>query len=108
MRLACGLPTREKKNDIAPGGFVVMADSQDAPADDLSQCKAVAQALLEHMPIQQKDAMSLGMFKYFTLPSDTPNVDKETLWRRLAEHKLTVPVVGEKRKGKEFTRPAII
>lgn len=47
------------------------------------------------------------MFKYLTLPADAPNLDKDTIWRRLGEMGLLAPVVIAGRKGKDAMRPII-
>ena len=47
------------------------------------------------------------MFKYLGLPKDAPNLDKDTIWKKLVDEGLMVPVTLTFAKGKDALRPVI-
>jgi hypothetical protein len=52
--------------------------------------------------------MTRGMFKYLTLPKDSPNLDKDTIWKKLFVEGMMTPVTLAFAKSKEALRPVIM
>ena len=51
--------------------------------------------------------MTRGMFKYLGLPKDAPNLDKDTIWKKLVDDGMMAPVMSVG-KGKDALRPIIM
>lgn len=47
------------------------------------------------------------MFKYLGLPKNAPNLDKDTIWKKLVDEGLMMPVTLTFAKGKDALRPVI-
>jgi hypothetical protein len=67
----------------------------------------VADAIAKHCLKENKESLTRGMFKYFGLPKDAPNLDKDTIWKKLVDEGLMVPVTLTFAKGKDALRPVI-
>jgi hypothetical protein len=69
--------------------------------------KSVADAIAKQCLKENKESLTRGMFKYLGLPKDAPNLDKDTIWKKLVDEGLMVPVTLTWGKGKDALRPVI-
>ena len=53
------------------------------------------------------DSMTKSMFKYVPLSKESPNEDKDTLWRKLCIEKYMLPALVVKTKGQDAYFPAV-
>ncbi len=109
MRLACGLKERDRRQDLAPGDRLHVADD-DAQTVDPSQTvddglQVVANFIIGKCVADGRDFYTLKMLRRLALPSVAPNIDRETLWKRLEEAKLFAPVVLSGSKARDSMRP---
>ena len=107
LRLACGLPVRSRREDITAGIPVFKeSSSQDGAGLPDSDLRIVYVALMEDMLAKGRDFMSFFQFKHFTLPHGSPNLDRESLWKRLKESSLC-SAIEDKGKLKNCLVPCI-
>ncbi len=110
MRGACGLKERDRRLDPAPGARIHILDDE-APSMGPSQTaddslKTVAKLIMGKCIAEGRDFYTLKMLKRLALPAEAPNVDRETLWKRLEDEKLFVSVVRSGSKARDSMRPA--
>jgi predicted acylesterase/phospholipase RssA len=70
--------------------------------------QSVADAIAKHCLLTCKETLTRGMFKYLTLPKDSPNLDKDTIWKKLVDEGMMAPVTLAHTKGKDAVRPIIM
>jgi hypothetical protein len=70
--------------------------------------QSVADAIAKHCLLTCKETLTRGMFKYLTLPKDSPNLDKDTIWKKLVDEGMMAPVTLTHTKGKDAVRPIIM
>jgi hypothetical protein len=68
----------------------------------------VAEAIAKECLLKNKETLTRGMFNYFGLPKQAPKLDKDTIWKKLADEGWMVPVTLTHGKGKDAMRPVII
>ncbi len=108
MRLACGVPLRNRRAaDEAQHDAILAPESQEVRDAFMVGMRSVAATIIDKCLSDSKESFTLGMFKYLTLPGDAPNLDKDRVWKNLQDYRLMVPVVIEGRKGRDAVRPVI-
>ena len=111
MRVACGLKPRDRRNLDGPEAVHLAPDEEgtsDPPEEDLG-LQLVQKAIVDSCIQQGKDAFTPGMLRYLSMPVNSPNVDKSTLWKQLIEAKLMIPLPNQKslKRGSDAAFPAL-
>ncbi len=84
MRQACGLPPRNRTQDLhaVPAGMINIG-SQEEQGQKKHELEPVADMIMELCLAEQIDAYTLGKFTYKKLPAGTPNMERDVLWKQL-------------------------
>ncbi len=84
MRQACGLPPRNRTQDLhaVPAGMTSIG-SQDEQGQRNHELEPVADMIMELCLSEGRDVYTLGNFSYKKLPAGTPNMEREALWNQL-------------------------
>jgi len=109
MRIACGLPPRDRRDDDSAGSAgAMLIDSQPDDVDEvLAGLSAAQMCIVQKLMKDGFDNMTIGMFKYVVLSKECPNDDKETLWHKLRTEKYILPALVVKTRGMEAFFPGV-
>ena len=109
MRIACGLPPRQRAEIAAPGlGPVDDQLSQDQAESVKTGSEAVARRIVEECLSKGFFMFTLQQFKTMSLPSNAPNLDKESMLTQLQEHLLVKQIARKRGKGKQIIVPCVL
>ena len=110
LRAASGLPPRDRTTYNQPADAelsAIQVDTEEGPDDHQDRFLNVLDAVVNHALSHNRDVYTPTMFKYLTLPKDSPNLDKTTMWKTMLKDGLMTPVEVKGRKGVDFARPVI-
>jgi hypothetical protein len=108
MRVACGLPLRNRRDAAAPGTAAMPPDSQPDDQNDFQTgLLAVKGLIIRKLLADKRDALTELMFKHVYLAKEAPNVDRQTVWKALVSERMLLDCKSARGKGKDPKFPAI-
>lgn len=112
LRAACRLPPRDKRRHrTAEEEGLQLSTSPADPATPAVEVKdawtALADAVRDKCLAAEKNSLTSAMFNYVTLPADTPNMNRGTLWTQLKAKGLMRSVSTQGRKGDNAMAPLV-